>query len=126
MNMGRPIKKSNTVSIEMAREVLKRQLNYINPARDDSDDMIAMQSLGLEVLLRAIADMPLEEKENLTDQVEGRNARLYFFGEVGKRLMVALGIEPEFAYQVALMVGEPCQSVDDFKGVQTEVETEFE
>jgi hypothetical protein len=124
--MGRPIKKSNTVSIEMAREVFTRQLNYINPARDDGDDMIAMQSLGLEVLLRAIADMPLEEKENLTDQVEGRNARLYFFGEVGKRLMVSLGIDPEFAYKVALLVGEPCQSVDDFKGVQTEVETEIE
>jgi hypothetical protein len=119
-------KKSNTVSIEMAREVFTRQLNYINPARDDGDDMIAMQSLGLEVLLRAIADMPLEEKENLTDQVEGRNARLYFFGEVGKRLMVSLGIDPEFAYKVALLVGEPCQSVDDFKGVQTEVETEIE
>jgi hypothetical protein len=123
MNMA---KKQNYVSVDMAREVLKRQLNYINPARDDSDDMIAMQTLGLEVLLRAIADMSLEEKENLTDQVEGRNARLYFFGEVGKRLMVSLGIDPEFAYKVALRVGEPCQSVDDFKGVQTEVETEFE
>jgi hypothetical protein len=40
--------------------------------------------------------------------------------------MVSLGIDPEFAYKVALTVGEPCQSVDDFKGVQTEVETEFE
>lgn len=109
-------KKQNYVTIEMAREVLSRQLNYINPSRDDADDQRAMQKLGLEVIMRSIADLPLEEKDNLTDQVEGRNARLYLFGDVGKQLMVSLGIDPEFCYKVALLVGEPCQSVDDFKG----------
>ena len=121
--MARPTKQ-NLVTIEQAREVLKRQLNYINPARDDADDQIAMQRLGLEVLLRAIADLPLEDREGLADQVEGRNARLYYFGECGQALMVSLGLVPEFAYKVALTVGEPCQSVDDFKATKEDEELE--
>ena len=119
-------KKQNYVTIEMAREVLSHQLNYINPSREDSDDQRAMQKLGLEVIMRSIADLPLEDKDNLTDQVEGRNARLYLFGEAGKQLMGSLGIDPDFCYKVALLVGEPCQSVDDFKGVLPETETELD
>lgn len=125
-------KKQNYVTIEMAREVLSRQLNYIKPCDTDEAEkkaelLRATQKLGLEVIMRSIADLPLEDKDNLTDQVEGRNARLYLFGDVGKQLMVSLGIDPEFCYKVALLVGEPCQSVDDFKGVQLpETETELD
>ena len=100
-------KKINTVGLEMAREVLKRKMD-----RPRDDNHYSRMLMVLEVIIRAISDLSLEDSEKSADQLEGRGARLFLFGNEGKATFEALGIEPNFGWSVALKVGDSYQDIE--------------
>jgi len=89
------------VTLEQVREVLARKMDE---PRDDQHK--CRMNLVLDVIVQAIKDLELEEKPSLKDQCDGQSARLFLFGEEGEKTLQALGIEPQFAWDVALKYNE--------------------
>ena len=85
------------VTLEQVREVLVRKMD--EPRNDQHK---CRMNLVLDVIMQAIKDLDLEDKSDPKEQLEGRSARLFLFGTEGEKTLLALGIEPQFAWDVAL------------------------
>ncbi len=97
--------KQNVVTIEQITDVLWRNCEVkTNEAR-----------MWLMAIVRAILDMELEDSPATLDQVNEQSARLFFYGDTGLCVMKAIGLEQSVVFEVASMLGKPCQSVNDFK-----------
>ena len=89
------------VTLEQVREVLARKMDE---PRDEQHK--CRMNLVLDVIIQSIKDLELEEKSSINDQRDGQSARLFLFGDEGKKTLEALGIEPQFAWNVALKYNE--------------------